>query len=134
MEIIYRAKDGTIFNDESECEGYELTLLFKEPNVKGHYVLLTKDKSICDIKELINDDEHVDSVFTDTPEALKAVNDLFDYIGERRIPSEGKYYVWSGFSNNWEDIEELIIKHEDEISELRNIKESLSGLKSVTAW
>lgn len=134
METIYRAKDGTIFEDESVCEEYELTLLFKEPHVKGHYTLLAKDKSLCNIKDLLNEDAQVDSVFTDNPEALKAVNYLFDYIGDRKIPSQGKYYVWSDFSNNWEDIDELIIKHEDEISELRNIEESLSGLKSVTAW
>lgn len=134
METIYRAKDGTIFEDDFLCERYELTLPFKEPNVKGHYVLLTRDKSICDIKDVTNEDESVYFVFTDTPEALKAVNDLFDYTGEWNIPVLGKYYTWSDTTDKWEDIDELIIKHEDEINELRNIKESLSTLKSVTAW
>ena len=133
METIYRAKDGTIFEDDSLCEEYELTLLFKEPNVKGHYALLTKDKSCCEIKDLIDGNCQVSLAFAENYEALKAINNLFDYLGEWNILEIGKYYRWSDDTDKWEDIDELIIKYEDEINELNNIKESLSTLKSITA-
>ena len=134
MDTIYRAKDGTIFEDDSLCEEYELTLPFKESNVKGHYTLLTKDGSLCDIKDLINENCQVSLAFAETSEAWNAINDLFDYMGEWNLPAIGKYYKWSDDTDKWEDIDDLIIKHEDEITNLNNMKESLSELKSVTAW
>lgn len=112
MEIIYRADDGAIFDNEDDCEHYETGFLFKDIKNSGEYHMFDADGDDC------IDVESCYYLKVDTERALKYIKWLSDSVGVS-VPenfSVGATYYYEDYFEEWHSVDA-------EMEKLKNIKE-----------
>lgn len=126
MEYLYKAFDGTIFEDEEKCSVYErdeqLSIF------QGKVVLLDVDKQVLpfnrgDAAWYLGIDD------TEILNSLPLIDDLATY--EENLPSEKGEFWYENGTDTWHNIDDTIAELTDQIAEWRKlknqIKEKLKG-------
>lgn len=112
--VSYVADDGTAFEDEDECIDYERGLMLK----KYEHDIHMWDDNFQPIP--ITDSKALDKVYyltCDTAEAVKVMNDWFEYMcysspfegGNSFAEMAGYHYYWQD-NDEWYEADDLIEK------------------------
>lgn len=98
MDILYRANDGTIFNEEWDCEQYEEKLILLQLGIDKIRFFDENGKEYLIKKEAIFDDNYYYDcvkIIVENEKQLKALQRLASYCGwcefEEQITSPG---IW----------------------------------------
>ena len=135
MEIIYRANDGSEFDNEWECEQYEKKCQFKKLHLKDFVALTYRNEKVDedDLYDLWNNTAHI---FFKTKESIEQFEQAFNTY---EIDFNGTFDEWfyNGLPepNQWyhyDDAEEIFISDEQKIKELQDhIEEYDDILKTI---
>ena len=120
MECLFKAIDGTIFNDEDECIDYERKL-----NAKGRQIRLY-DSNLnpleychCSLDDCfyiyVETEEDFDFVYNDLAETGQ-ITYGFDYN------ENSHFYYWTD-DEEWRDIDDEIFYHNQKVEELIKAKD-----------
>lgn len=122
MECLFKAIDGTIFNDEDECVEYERGL-----NVKNRKIMLYDSKlNLLDycahgletcIYVYVETEEDFDVVYNDLAETGSETYG-FDY------KENSHFYYWSD-DEEWRDIDDEIFYYNQKVEELIKAKDTM---------
>lgn len=119
MEILYKAKDGTIFDSKRECENYENILECKR---LADSLFWWNDK-----RESIPVSIDADSLYyfyIKSEDALEFMEEVFSDYGWSAYDDleVGGMYYWNGEAESFYNTAEQIDRLNDEIKELREIR------------
>lgn len=108
MEIIYKAFDGNIFDDEDDCLFYERTLNLK--SFSKDIICLDKEGNLIPIEDdFDNVCERSFFMKIQTDEAASFIRDTYGYIiGDSK---KGLFYYdenlgWADFRSHWKKVSE----------------------------
>lgn len=127
MTELYRANDGTIFEEEEDCLAYERTYEMKDADI---YFANSVGEQIT-IEEIITQSvsiENVAFIKCATYEDYEKMCNLFDEFGTvcpedwgDENTTEARCWYWSGYSDEWVNLRTRI----DELERLKSIFEKV---------
>ena len=119
MEILYKAKDGTIFDDERECENYENTLESQE--LKDSLFWWNSEREPIPVSK---DVDNLYYFYIKSEEALEYMEEIcrINYWSTYDELDVGGMYYWNSLSESFYNITEQIDRLNDEISELQKMR------------
>lgn len=129
MDYLFRAIDGTIFENEGECQDYECSLKFKK-YVKD-LIFINRNKNILPYNDRIWDDAY--GFIAKTNEALNFAIDNFDEVGcsyglhDYRDKSCGVFWYDGDDHDEWIEISEHIEMLKNKILEWEELLKILEN-------
>lgn len=130
MEVIYRANDGTEFDDEYECRTHERVLKEQELLNSG---IIFLDSYREKIDTPIYNSETIYHMYFPTVESMKILNKIYqdeydDIVKKLNKNEETKPNIWY----HWNDLEECFESDEYKIKQLQDhIEEYDDILKKI---
>lgn len=127
MEVIYKANDGILFDDEYECEKYERGLKEKELINSGIVFLDGYDELI---DNPIYDDDRIYHIFFPTSESIEMFNKIYDEKDNGDMVERLNRYE-EVVPNRWyhyDDCEDVFFSYEHKIKENQEIIETYDTL------
>ena len=118
MEILYKAKDGKIFDSEWECEKYENTLECEE--LKDSLFWWNSEQKPIPVCENADPLHYFYIKSEEAVEYMKKV--VRDYGWSYEELEVGSMYHWDDSEESFCNISNQIDYYEDKINELRNIR------------
>lgn len=108
MEIIYKAFDGTYFDNESDCQEYE----WKQEHRDGFRNLILYDKDENILEDIMSEETYIKTMHIEilSQEALQALQDLAEYTGFCAYDTVDEigdwYWKYNGLKGWFEKIKE----------------------------
>ena len=128
METIYKAEDGTLFNDMYECEEYENKC--KVATVKGSLIWLNADKEVVPLENL-----DFDPVFYFKATSKEAIDFMCQILEDNNCDLDGNVieghtiYYWDNRADMFVSTNTRIWELQEEIALYRQLDEAFEGVE-----
>ena len=128
MEIIYKANDGTLFDNECDCEEYERKCMVAK--VKGSLIWLNADKEVVPLENL-----DFDPVFYFKAISKEAVDFMYQVLEDNNCELDGNVieghtiYYWDSGAEVFVSTNTRIWELQEEIALYRQLDEAFEGVE-----
>ena len=128
MEIIYKAKDGTLFEDACECEEYERKCAVAK--VKGSLTWLNADKEVVPLENL-----DFDPVFYFKATSKEAIDFMYQILEDNNCELDGNtieghtIYFWDNSAEMFVSLNARIWELQEQIALYRQLDEAFEGVE-----
>lgn len=128
METIYKAEDGTLFNDMYDCEEYENKC--KVAKVKGSLIWLNADKEVVPLENL-----DFDPVFYFKATSKEAIDFMYQVLEDNNCELDGNVieghiiYYWDKDAEMFVSTNTRIWELQEEIALYRQLDEAFEGVE-----
>ncbi len=128
METIYKAEDGTLFNDMCECEEYENKC--KVANVKDSLIWLNADKEVVPLEDL-----DFDPVFYFKATSKEAIDFMYQVLEDNNCELDGDVieshiiYFWDNSAELFVSTNTRIWELQEQIALYRQLDEAFEGVE-----
>lgn len=108
MEIIYKAFDGKVFDDEEECLDYELEVKTENFTKNNHLVFLDEDGNRLKVSvfKALSDAEFI---FIATENAFEIIKKVGEDYG-LAFPRKCGFWKWDESHEDWANVDDKIEK------------------------
>jgi hypothetical protein len=128
MEIIYKAEDGTLFNNECECEEYERKCAVAK--VKDSLIWLNADKEIVPLEDL-----DFDPVFYFKATSKEAIDFMYQILEDNNCDIDDNVieghiiYFWDNSEEMFVSTNTRIWELQEQIALYRQLDEAFEGVE-----
>ena len=128
METIYKAEDGTLFNDMCECEEYENKC--KVATVKDSLIWLNADKEVVPLENL-----DFDPVFYFKATSKEAIDFMYQILEDNNCELDGNVieghtiYYWDSSAEVFVSTNTRIWELQEQIALYRQLDEAFEGVE-----
>lgn len=128
METIYKAEDGTLFNDMCECEEYENKC--KVATVKGSLIWLNADKEVVPLEDL-----DFDPVFYFKATSKEAIDFMYQVLEDNNCDIDNNVieghiiYFWDNSAEMFMSTNARIWELQEQIALYRQLDEAFEGVE-----
>ena len=128
MEIIYKANDGTLFNDAPECEEYERKCTVAK--VKGSLIWLNADKEVVPLEDL-----DFDPVFYFKATSKEAIDFMYQILEDNNCDLDSNVieghiiYFWDNSVEAFVSTNTRIWELQEQIALYRQLDEAFEGVE-----
>lgn len=109
---MYRAEDGTYFEEEEDCAKYEATQTLAPYFAEDEIIILDAHKNLICLDSAIDDNfDRIAYVYCATDESAEALNKIFELMDTYQDPFEYHnvekgFYAWEEYNEEWHVLEE----------------------------
>ena len=128
MEILYKANDGTLFEDACECEEYERKCTVEK--VKGSLIWLNADKEVVPLENL-----DFDPVFCFKATSKEAIDFMYQILEDNNCDIDNNVieghiiYFWDNSVEAFVSTNTRIWELQEQIALCRQLDEAFEGVE-----
>ena len=128
MEILYKANDGTLFNDACECEKHERKCAVAK--VKDSLIWLNADKEVVPLEDL-----DFDPVFYFKATSKEAIDFMYRVLADNNCELDGgvieshNIYFWDNSAELFVSTNTRIWELQEQIGLYRQLDEAFEGVE-----